>query len=267
LLENSVFPVVLTVQDVWDKKLSTIRSKCFLIEFKGMNYLSIFNALKKVCDGEKLPYNEDALKSLARRCGGDLRAAVNDLQSLERVDAASINTLSDRGRVESMFDGLFKVLKGKDTAVALTAFDNVEEDDNERVLWVDENLPKEYKDKDLARAYNCLSRSDVFRGRIMRRQHWHFLFHASVLMTAGICAAKDERSSGFTKYSPPQRLLKIWRANMKYGARKSIAEKIALATHCSKKRAIASMPLFKSFSKDFVDELKLSPEEVEWLKS
>lgn len=41
-------------------------------------------------------------------------------------------------------------------------------------LWIEENIPYEYKGEELARAYDALSIADVFRGRIHRQQHWRF---------------------------------------------------------------------------------------------
>jgi predicted aldo/keto reductase-like oxidoreductase len=62
-----------------------------------------------------------------------------------------------------MPQALLKVLKTTDPSVALKAFENVEEDINEQMLWIDANLPFEYtKPEDLASAYDKLSRADVF---------------------------------------------------------------------------------------------------------
>ena len=53
-----------------------------MVEFLPLNYIEIFNILKKICDDEKIKYEDEVLKGLARRAGNDARSAVNDLQTL-----------------------------------------------------------------------------------------------------------------------------------------------------------------------------------------
>ena len=137
---------------------------------------------------------------------------------------------------------------------------------------MDYNLPKEYlKSQDLARAYEHLSRADVFKGRIRRRQHWRFLVYIFNLLTAGISSAKDERNPEFIKYKQTMRLLRIWQANMKNAKRKEIASKLAGVTHTSTKMAIEQIPYLQIISKSLpgkalAEELELTEEEAVWLK-
>ena len=137
---------------------------------------------------------------------------------------------------------------------------------------MDENLPKEYlAPKSLARAYEHISRADVFTGRIKRQQHWRFLVYINNLLTAGISSAKDERNPNFIPYKQTMRLLRIWQSNMKLAKKKEIAEKLAIATHTSKKVAIDQIPYFQqifrnSNNKQIAEELDLSDDEVDWLK-
>ena len=67
------------------------------------------------------------------------------------------------------------------------------------------------------------------------------------------------------------RLLRIWQSNMKLAKKKEIAEKLAIATHTSKKVAIDQIPYFQqifknSNNKQIAEELDLSDDEVDWLK-
>ena len=278
IIAKSKFPIVLTANDPWDKKLSPLRSKSILVEMGSVNYLSIAKLLQQICEKEGVKYDEMALKSLARRAGGDIRSAINDLQTVSGVKKEltkdSLDLISDRDRDETMFNALTRVLKNSDANLAVSAFDNVKEDLDGCFLWVDENLPKEYKNpKDLARAYEAMAKADVYRGRIRRRMHWRFLAYVNNLLSAGVAVAKDQKPSGFVKYSPTMRILKIWQANMKYQKRKAIAQKIAEVSHTSKKEAIKSLPyiqqIFKakhSSAQAIADDCDLDPEEVAWLE-
>lgn len=280
LIDRSIFPVIMTATNPYGQKLNTLRKKSELVHFHTLNYLSVFSVLKNICTKEKIKFDEEALKSLARHNAGDLRSAINDLQTLthenKELKEDDLNELSDRNRTENMISALMKVFKTTDINIAIRAFENVEEDIGKQFLWIDQNLPEEYqKPEDLARAYDCLSRADVFKGRIRRWQHWRFLVYVNALISAGVAVAKDEKYKGFTSYKPTTRILKLWRANMKYQKRKSIASKIAEKTHTSSKRALQdTLPYLslifkknKELSGKLAKEFELDKDEVEWLKN
>lgn len=279
LIDKTAFPLVLTAQNPWDKKFSAVRKKSSLIHFEELSYTDVYEVLKKVCRKEKIKFNDIALKGLARRAGGDLRAAINDMQGLvedkKELTKEDLEKLSERNKIESMPSALVKVLKNSDPKIALSAFNNVEEDIDKQFLWLDANIPKEYKNpEDLARAYECMSRADVFKGRIRRWQHWRFLVYVNALLTAGIATSKTGKNKDFVKYTETKRLLKIWMANMKYQKRKAIASKIAEKTHASSKRVMRdTLPylqeLFrqnKKLGEEIAEDLGLEKEELEWLR-
>ncbi|HLF55023.1 MAG TPA: hypothetical protein VI612_04860, partial [Candidatus Nanoarchaeia archaeon] len=231
-----------------------------------------------ILSSEKVEADELVLKSLARRSGGDLRGAITDSQVLSQSNALTVSgleTLSEREHSESILQALVKILKSTDPVVAVSALDFLDEDIDEAFLWIDENMPKEYKNpQDLARAYEALSKADVYRGRIRRWQYWRYLAYVNVLITAGVAVAKDKKSSAFVQYERTKRLLKLWMANQKYARRKRVAEKLSLATHCSKKKALQeSLPFIhqiyqkKHSSAELITkELELDEEELEWLE-
>jgi replication factor C large subunit len=165
-------------------------------------------------------------------------------------------------------------MKSKDPFIAKDAFENVAEDLNQCMLWLDENLPKEYTNpEDLARAYENLSRADVFNGRITRWQHWRFLTYVRALMTAGVAVSKDEKNKEFIAYKPTGRILKMWWAKQKNMKKKAIAEKIADKTHSSKKEIIKNIDYYKvifqnnnEMADSIAKELDLNKEEIDYLK-
>ena len=277
ILKKTTFPVVFTANNPWDRKFSSLRAACELVEFKRLDHQTVLSLLRKVAAAEKIEYEEKALASLARRAGGDVRGALIDLQTLVEGNLFTmeqLNLLSERHQMDTIFNALLRIFKTMDAFVARTAFEDVEEDLNTVQLWIDENLPKEYtRAADLFRAYERLSRADVFRGRIMSRQHWHFLAMINVLLSVGIALSKERKYETFVRYTQTQRLLKLWRAKMKYQQRASIAEKIAEKTHCSTRVALQSaVPYLRlAFRKDakrmkpVAQELDLNKEEMGWM--
>ena len=176
-----------------------------------------------------------------------------------------------------MTTALTKVFKTTDPLIARRSFDTVSEDLNHCLLWVDENLPKEYeKPEDLARAYDYISKADIMNRRIRRWQHWRFLVYINDYLSAGVAVSKDEKYKKIINYEQTQRLLKIFIANRKYQKRLAICEKIADRTHSSKKEVLKNTyPYIKSIfrkGKDremmakLIDDLELDNEEIEYLK-
>lgn len=279
LISESAFPVVLTANNPFGSRFSSLRASSIKIEFPSLPYSDIYCILKKICKTEAIDFDDSALKTLARRAGGDLRAAINDLQSLaysKKLTADCVDSLSERNQIESIESALLKVLKNSDPVIALSAFDNVNTDLDAALLWLDHNMPREYSfPSDLVRAYECISRADVFRGRIRRWQHWHFLVYVNMLMTAGVACAKDKRYKSAARYEQTTRLLRIWQANMKYAKRKAVAQKIGDKTHCSARRALHSaLPYVKAIFENnagvaslLADEFDFDDDEISWLKS
>ncbi len=277
IIAQTSFPIILTAQDPWDKKFSILRSKCVMVEFPALSADMTTDVLQKICAAEGIVVEASMLNTLARRSGGDLRSAINDLQILSRgetITQESLAVLGERNKLEQMEQALVKVFKNSDPALALGAFDQTDTDVDECFLWVDHNLAKEYTNPaDRARAYDILSKADVFRGRIKRWQHWRFLSHIFELITAGIAVAKDKRSTTQPKYERTNRLLKVWMSNMKYNKRKNIALKIAQATHASTRNVLHhTLPWLQAvckknpvFAQKFAEELELDEDELDWL--
>jgi replication factor C large subunit len=89
-------------------------------------------------------------------------------------------------------------------------------------LWIEENLPLEYKGAELARALDALSLADVFRGRIQRQRHWRFMVYEYFLLGPAIAGVKEYNRAGWTSYRKPSRILKIWLQNQRF-LRKSLS--------------------------------------------
>ncbi|MBS3104789.1 replication factor C large subunit [Candidatus Woesearchaeota archaeon] len=279
IIADSTYPIILTATNPFDNKFSSLRSKSSLMEFKVLDYLSIFSILKKICGHEKIKYEDEVLKSLSRRAGGDARAAINDLQTLaqekKELTKESLEELADRNKTDNIMIALNKIFKTTDLKIAISAFENVREDLDEQLLWIDENLPKEYtKPQELAKAYEMLSKADVFSRRIRRWQHYRFLIYINALITAGIAAAKNEKYKHIVPYKPTGRILKLWWASQKLAKKKEIAGKIAEKTHSSKKEIIKNtMPYIpvmfrnKEMRNNIINYLGLNEEEAEWLKT
>lgn len=278
LMQESSYPIVLTATNPFDNKFSTLRSKSLLIEFKALDGISIFNMLRKICGIEGIKCSDELLKSLSRRSGGDARAAINDIQSLGHdmeLLKEDIENLDSRNKTENIITALNKIFKTTDINVAISAFDNVEEDLDEQFLWIDENVPREYtKKEELAKAYEMLSKADIFKRRIKKQQYYRLLVYVNAFITAGIAVSKNEKYRQFAEYKRTGRVLKLWWASQKSMKKKAIAGKISSKCHSSKKEILKStmpyIPLMfknKAMREGIIRDLDLDDEEIKWLES
>jgi len=266
LIRITNFPIIMTCNDVWLSKLSPIRMQSKLVEMKKLNLGAIISLLLKIAKNEGLNKEARFLKQIAIKSQGDMRAAINDLESYSQTDDLEVDLTEKRNVQENIFNILRRLFKERQDFLDL--FDSSDLSLDQVLLWIEENIPKEYKNEALAKAYNALSNADVFRGRIYRNQSWRFLIYQNAFQSAGVSYSKDAPMEGFTKYERPKRILKIWLNNQKIVRKKTIAKKYAKLVHCSTKRIMRDFSLLKPILKqeDVQKKLKLSEEEVEYLR-
>lgn len=266
ILEITKFPIVMTCNDVWQSKLSSLRAHCKLVEMKPLSILTILELLKKVAEKEQIRKDLSFLNQIAIKSRGDIRAALNDLQSYTAGEDIIHVDLTEKRDVE---DSIFNILRRifKERSDFLDIFDTTSMSLDEILLWIEENIPKEYKNEALAKAYYALGNADVFRGRIYMNQSWRFLIYQNIFQSAGISFAKSKPNSGFVKYEKPKRILKIWINNQKQEKKKAIAKKYAKMVHCSVKRIMRDFNILKPIMEkpNIQSQLKLTEDEIDFL--
>jgi len=266
IIEKTAHPMILTGNDIWQSKFSKLRPKCKLIELKPLSIGTIASLLAKVCQEEKIEENPHFLKQIAIKSQGDVRAALNDLQIHSLDQTGDVSYLQDRHQEQNIFSILQRIFQEKKPHLDL--FDNTPLSLDEILLWIEENIPREYQNEALAKAFFALSNADKFRGRIYRQQFWRFLVYQNIFQSAGISYAKENPVKKFTKYERPKRILKIWLNNQKTAKKKTIAQKYSKYTHCSTKRAMRDFRLIQAILKsnqEIQNKLKLSDDEIDFI--
>ena len=268
LVNLSKYPVIITANDVWDRKLNQLRQKCEMTAMKEVDYRFIEEILNQILKKEKIVLNPNIVKSISTRVRGDIRAAINDLQAVAYSKDPSLITFDERNKEIDIFNALRIIFKEKASNETLKILDSVNMTTDEIILWVEENIPLEYQGKELERAYDLLSKVDLFKGRIYKQQYWRFLIYENIFLSYGISSAKQSFKKGFTSYKKPSRILKIWLHNQRTAKKKSISEKYAKFVHVGTKRAMSEFPIIKNIIKSnpkIIKELKLEKEEIEYL--
>jgi len=277
IVKSSVYPVIFTATDAHIDKLKELKKISILVEFNPLNSDDCFAHLKKICEKEKIKFEENDLKSLAMSCNGDLRAAINDLQTYSNKDEFnpdSSDYFLQREQKDSIQKALFKIFKTLKPDVSLSSFDSVDMNPDELLEWVTYNVPKEYLDiEDLSNALDNISLADVFRGRIRRWQYWRFLVYIFQLLSVGVSLSKTKKYANTPEYTRSKKGLQIWQYNMKTAKKKSVAAKLAEVSHLSLKQAFNYVDSLKvmmkdsSFKSQIIKDLELEDSEIEWLTS
>ncbi len=265
ILHETKHPIVMTCNDVWQSKLAPLRALCRLIEMKPLPLQTIENILAGVAEKEGIIKDSNFYRQLSIKSQGDMRAALNDLHAYAYTDSLLVDVTEKRDLEENIFNILRQLFKQRSDFLNL--FDTTKLSLDEILLWIEENIPREYKNEALVKAYHALGNADVFRGRIYKRQSWRFLIYQNAFQSAGVSYAKSAALQGFTKYEPPKRILKIWQHNQKMEKKKTIAKKIAKVVHCATSRVMREFSLFKAILKNpaIRHQLKLGKDEEAFL--
>jgi replication factor C large subunit len=237
-------PIILIVNDYYGLTKGggeALKQLCKLIRFYDPYSSHIFNLLKKICLKEGIAIDQKVLKSIADRCKGDIRSAVNDLQSLcldrKTVDVKSLEVLGYRDREKDIFNALREIFKTKNIQAIRESLSHLDADPQLVLLWINENLPKEYIDfNDLANGYDAISKADVFLGRTRKKQNYSLWSYACDIMNGGVAIAKTHTYPN-DSYSFPSWLRERKDIKSTKDVKDAILDKISISTHNSNKKS------------------------------
>lgn len=286
IIEESNFPIILTSNTIELEKIEGLIKKVLLLEYKKLEDNQIFSILKEICNKENISYNQENLMTLAKISRGDTRAAITDLQTLTHNNKFTIEGLDyfDRLQSENINNVLNVIFKMNDMKKSREYIDMINLDlidfskrnltnvifNNDNVLyyWLEENIPFQYEEEPVKVSFEVLSRVDLFRSRIMRRQYWRYLAYIVDLFAS---LSLNESKSMISIYKKtkrsPKNNRKLWFLVSR--KKKDIATKISLSSKTSLRKTLNEFFYYIKIIKDntdLQDYLDLTPEEIEWLK-
>lgn len=189
LIENVKCPLIFILDDAYS---SFLRKYCTIIKFDRVRYDSICKLLENV--GKKDMLNIEKAGQISKSANGDVRASLIDMEySAEN---------SYRDSEEMIFNTIKIIFKTNSLDNVLIAMSNYSGDD--LFSWLSENISKEYDGEDLAKAYDFLSKADVFKSRILKRQSWSLQKYFTCLSAVGVALSKTKDNKRFVSYTPPR---------------------------------------------------------------
>ncbi len=243
-LEQTKQPVVITVNDLYNLTKGTgakIKRLALTLKFRRPSTESVSSVLKKVCESEGLKITHGTIASMADSAKGDLRAAINDLQSLsegnERITEEDLEKIGTRDRETEMFDTLGIIFNSDNYDDPRTAIFDLNEQPRDVATWVSDNIPIAYKHpSDIKRAYEKTAYADLLLARVINNQNYGLWGYASELMSSGVALSKKHPISG-RRLQFPSWIRKMGASRFQRGYRDSLAKKIGSATHQSMREA------------------------------
>jgi replication factor C large subunit len=274
IVEKARAPVIMAANDPNIDKLRPLKKVCLLIRFHQIRIPLLIVLLQKICLQEHVKADFEALEHIAQNSRGDVRSAINDLQSLSEenhgLTLQDTMTLTSRNKDISMDETLrgFFSVKSVEEASSLLFRSSVDYD--EFIMSVSDNLPRRYTNPDeLAVAYDFVSKADLFRGRI-GTEHWHLLkYFFNALSEAA--AVAPESYKPFELISPPIRIITLFWTKGKRTMLDNICGKIGSQYHVSHSIAkhefipFLKIILEKQKTSPLISSLELTPEEADFL--
>lgn len=242
IVKTTGSPIILTANNAYDPRFSTLRKHCLLVEFKKLARTDVEAYLKKICSLEGVEAEADALKLVAERASGDIRSAVNDLQALaqgkQRLTYSDVSWLSSRDRKEAIFKVLGDIFYARSAVDAKRAVDAADVDPDMLFEWIYENVPHQVKDPtELAATMEMLATADLYRGRIGATQNWTLMRYLIDFMTAGVATSWSHRASGWVPFRFPTRIMAMSFSRAQRGLLTAIGLKVGKRCHMSSGQA------------------------------
>ena len=243
IIKRTTSPIVLTANNAYDQRFTTLREHCELLEFKKPSRTEIEKHLKKICRLEGIEAEDSALRLIAERASGDVRSAVNDLQALaqgkKRLTYNDVSFLASRDRKEAIFNVLRDIFYARDSLTAKRAIEMADVDPEMLLEWVYENIPYHIKNpQELSSAMDMIALADIYRNRIRTTQNWSLMRYFLDFMTAGVAASWSKKAPGWVPFKFPTRISQMSTSKVDRAMLTAIGMKIKKRCHISSTRAI-----------------------------
>ncbi|MGC8648731.1 MAG: replication factor C large subunit [Candidatus Micrarchaeia archaeon] len=207
LIEVSKSPIIFTVNNPWEKRITFLRNYVEQIEFKRVSAEAIAEFLAKLVVVSNIAVNKEMILQIAKQSNGDVRSAINDLLILDKAPIEYLEMIGMRDRKIDIFTTLDKIFFANTYSAPLTVTSNSDVDNDMLIQWLDENISKRYIDKgEIYSAYKMLSLGSLFANRASRSQYYTYWRYMNVFITSGIALSKHTYPDKRYRYTFPKRI-------------------------------------------------------------
>ena len=250
-VKKSQGPVVMAANDPESDAVRKLGSATGKIEFRRPEAHEVEKWLEKIAQKERIEVGKEEVARIAKAANGDLRAAINFLQS--GIAAQKDEEMTASESVNAFFDAT-------DESSALKALRAYPGQPREKVRDIFTAVARSrVHEERKAGALDVLSRADVVMGRIMRGKDWRLLRYLDPMLAYELWKVLGDGGSRYTLDAVPWPLqIRIWNDSKKL---KDVARLMGKRTGISQRGfLVEDMPylLLLCSGKGFREELAKS---------
>lgn len=210
-IEDLTIPLILTCNSIDTKNLSKITKKCQLFKFKPIEPRQISIVLESIKKNEKLTISFDDLVNISKFSQGDLRYAVNSLQTFDSTADYSRNFITKSLSLEQGINGYFHA---SDTEQAMNSISNTNSNPNDILRAIFSSVisnSKKLPNNELSTILSKISEIDLLLARILKTHEWRQLRYFNSLLVYSLFQHLHNRPITFSLYQNPFPLqVRIW---------------------------------------------------------
>ena len=209
ILKSSRYPMVFAANDIEDDKIKSLKKQCVVIDFANSSKSLLLGIGERIFKSEKIGYKTSELEEfIERRSISDIRGFINDLQASVFEGKFFLNDDLEIRDYKKKIETVLNKIYFSYPEDSLKGGFNSEVNLDDLFLYLEENTPGTYSKFALINAFNEISKADIFKGRIMKWQHWRFLVYVNFYLTYGVSSVKGQPKK--ITYKRNQRILKKW---------------------------------------------------------
>lgn len=233
-VKESQNPIVMAANDPDSDEIKKLSSSCVAVRFRPPPPREVEMYLREIAESEGLKMGEGEMRACVIEAGGDVRQAINLLQSTRQLrggEGASRGHYKDRERSESeAFNGFFGAA---DKQAAAAALRKLSMQPFEKIREVHRSIVKScLPPEKMAGALDVVSKVDLLVGKMMRSGDWRLLRYLDRQLVEDLYPIVK---GGAVKYTgqddlPFPLLVRIWNDSKKI---KELSARYASRTHTS----------------------------------
>ena len=207
-VKKSQNPVVMAAYDPDSDEVRKLGSATTRVEFRRPGAVEVSERLEKIARKEKLAMASEEIAKIAEAAHGDLRAAVNFLQS--GVPARKDEEMTAAEAVNAFFDAADE----KSALRVLRAYPG-QPREKVREIFTAVSRSRVHEERKAA-ALDVLSRADVMLGRMIKGKDWRLLRYLDPMLASELWPALGDGGPRYTLDGVPWPLqLRIWNDSKK----------------------------------------------------
>jgi replication factor C large subunit len=219
-VKESQNPIVMAANDPDSDEVKKLSSFCIAVRFRPPPPREVEMYLREIAQGEGMPVDAEELRAYVRDAAGDVRQAINLLQSSQQASPRGKNDnlrhYKDVDRpVSEAFNGFFGAASKAEAALSLR---KLSLPPFEKIREIHRSIVKSSLPPDaMARSLEVVARVDLLMGKIMTSRDWRLLRYLDRQLVEDLYPLVK---GGAVKYSgqddlPFPVLIRIWNDSKK----------------------------------------------------